>query len=83
MSAPKIVLSVIWLACLASFGVGGDSLWATAGRVTFAVMVLAHLVECVVFSAELRRAGGSFAGHLAQVFLFGVLHLREVRAGQG
>ena len=43
-------------------------------------LVVAHLLEMVVFYGELKRAGGSLGGHLVNVFLFGVFHMKEVRA---
>ena len=44
-------------------------------------LVVAHILEMVVFYGELKRAGGSLVGHLLNVFLFGVFHMKEVRAG--
>ncbi len=43
------------------------------------VLVVAHVVEVIVFYKTCQRAGGSLAGHLINVFLFGVVHVREIR----
>ncbi len=84
MSAPKIVLSVLWVICLVSVLLPGEALLLTLGRGLFWLLVLVHAVECVMFLGQLRLAPGSLAGHLAQVFLFGVLHMQELwAAGKG
>lgn len=79
MSSPRIAVLVLWLALLASFLVSGSAL-ATVGRVVFLLLVLAHVVECVVFLPRLRRAPGSLGGHLLQTLVFGVVHVRELPA---
>lgn len=79
MSAAKIVMLVIYvvLAALALTVSGPVGTWSLAILVVLAV---AHGVETVVFYRLCERAGGSLGLHLLNVFLFGVLHVRELKA---
>jgi len=43
------------------------------------ILALAHLVEVGVFFKLCRDAGGSLPGHILQVFLFGIVHARELQ----
>jgi uncharacterized protein YhhL (DUF1145 family) len=79
VSSPRIAVLVLWLALLASFLVS-DSTLASVGRVVFFLLVAVHVVECLVFLPRLRRAPGSLASHLAQTFVFGIVHVRELPA---
>jgi len=79
MSAQKIVVLVTWIGILAAMFLGGDALIGTIGKFLFGFLVVAHVVECFLFRKELEKAGGSLGGHLVQVFLFGIVHLAEVR----
>jgi uncharacterized protein YhhL (DUF1145 family) len=42
-----------------------------------------HLIEVAVYFNLCKEAGGSLGGHLVNVFLFGVLHVNELKAAQG
>jgi len=44
------------------------------------ILAVAHLLEMVFFFRTCQRAGGSLPWHLFNVFLFGVLHMKEVKA---
>ena len=83
MSAAKIVLLVVYagLAILAITQAGTPA--ATWAIRIIVILAIAHTVEMVVFFQACRRAGGSLAGHLFNVFLFGVFHMKEVKAAQG
>lgn len=83
MSTPKKALVLIWIACLVALVLPGDSILITLGRIVFGLLVIAHAIECFVFRRELREAPGELAGHLAQVFLFGIVHMQEIRSGAG
>ena len=82
MSTQKIVVLATWigsaLAMLLSDGIVG-----TIGSVLFGLLVLAHAIECVVFLGELKKAPGPLGAQLVQVFLFGVVHMGELRAASG
>jgi len=42
-----------------------------------------HIIETVVFFNLCKAAGGSLGVNLLSVFLFGVLHVKELKAAQG
>jgi len=80
MSGGKIAALVIYAVLAALVLTQGGT---TAGTVAFWVivgLVVAHLVEVVVFFPLAKRAGGSLPGHLFQIFLFGVFHKKELEA---
>jgi uncharacterized protein YhhL (DUF1145 family) len=83
MSSGKIVLLVIY-AVLAALAITQSTspagVWALRLIVILAVV---HTVEMVVFFKACQRAGGSLAGHLLNVFLFGVIHVKDIKAAQG
>ena len=80
MSTAKGVVVVVWLLFFSCFFIGTSSTVSFVGRLGFWILVTTHVVECAVFLPRLRRAPGSLVGHLLGTFLFGVLHVREVRA---
>jgi uncharacterized protein YhhL (DUF1145 family) len=83
MSAAKIVLLLIYavLAVLAlTQGESGVGAWSLRILVILAVV---HAIETLVFFRLCKAAGGSLPGHLVSVFLFGVLHVNELKAKQG
>ncbi|MDZ7781857.1 MAG: hypothetical protein U5K56_02570 [Halioglobus sp.] len=79
MSATKIAMLVIYavLAALALTVSGPVGTWSLA---ILAVLAVAHAIETVVFYRLCERAGGSLPLHLLNVFLFGVLHVKELKA---
>lgn len=77
MSVPKIAVLGLWSALIVVAAVAGGTA-ATAAQAVLLVLVVAHLIECVVFLTRLRRAGGSLPGHLLQTFAFGLFHVREL-----
>lgn len=80
MSTAKAVVVVAWILLFSCFFVATGSTVSLVGRVGFWMMAATHVVECVVFLQTLRRAPGSLASHLLRTLLFGVFHVREVRA---
>ena len=83
MSTGKIVLLVIY-AILAGLALTqGDmpaGVWALR---LILLLVVVHAIEVLVFFKLCREAGGSFAGHIGNVFLFGVLHVKDIKAAAG
>jgi len=81
MSAAKISILVgyIVLAALAftmpGSNAGQIAKWLIVG------LVLVHAIEVVVFFGLCKKAGGSLPLHLFNVFLFGVFHVKEIKAG--
>lgn len=82
MSPPKIVLIVVWLLLASGFFASPESTIAGYARMLFWAMAAVHVVECAVFFPKLKAAPGSLAGHLVQVFFFGVAHMRELDQAQ-
>ena len=83
MSATKIVLLVTYaiLAVLALTQAGSPA-GAWSARILL-ILAVAHAVEVIVFFKTCQRAGGSLAGHLFNVFVFGVFHVKEIKAARG
>lgn len=78
MSTQKIVVAVVWI--LSGLGMWlGSGLLATIATGLFGFLVVAHAIECVVFLKEIREAPGGLANNLVQVFVFGVVHMQELR----
>jgi uncharacterized protein YhhL (DUF1145 family) len=83
MSAGKIVLLVVYgvLAGLAlTQGASSTGVWALR---ILGLLAAVHLIETAVYFKLCQAAGGSLPGHLLSVFLFGVLHVNEIKAAQG
>jgi uncharacterized protein YhhL (DUF1145 family) len=79
MSTAKMILlaSYAVLAGLALFM--GDTQAGIWGLRILMILAVVHMVEVVVFFKTCQRAGGSVPGHLLNVFLFGVIHVREIK----
>ena len=80
MSSGKIVLLVIYavLAVLAmTQGETSVGVWALR---LLLLLVIVHTIEVLVFFKACREAGGSLPAHLLNVFLFGVLHIKDIKA---
>ena len=43
------------------------------------ILAVVHLIEVTVFFKALQQAGGSMPVHLLNVFLFGVIHMNEIK----
>jgi len=83
MSAAKIVLLFVY-AILAGLALtqGGSTTGVWALRI-LGILAVVHVIETVVYFKLCKAAGGSLPGHLLSVFLFGVLHVNELKSVQG
>ncbi|MEZ5501447.1 MAG: hypothetical protein R3E50_01880 [Halioglobus sp.] len=83
MSAPKIILLAVY-ALLVVLGVtqAGSTVGIWSWRL-LGILAIAHFIETLVYFKLCKAAGGSLPGHLLSVFLFGVLHVNELKAAQG
>lgn len=83
MSAGKIVLLVIY-AVLAALAItqGGTPSGDWSLKI-IGILAIVHAIEVLVFFKACKEAPGSLAGNLVSVFLFGVLHVKELKAAQG
>lgn len=82
MSAAKIVLLVVYILLAALALAQGDTTVGIWSLRILGILAVAHLIETVVYFKLCQSAGGSLAGHLLSVFLFGVLHVKELKAAQ-
>jgi uncharacterized protein YhhL (DUF1145 family) len=83
MSVAKIVLLVVYavLAGLAlTQGESAAGIWSLR---LLGILAVAHIIEVAVYFKLCKAAGGSLGGHVVSVFLFGVLHVNEIKAAQG
>lgn len=83
MNPLKVGLSMVWLLCIASFFVATGSPAAGMGRTLFWGLVVVHLFECGFFLRRLREAPGPLGHHLLQTFLFGMIHVSQIREEAG
>lgn len=70
----KLVIIILWLAGIASFFVPMPGPLNTIGFWLIAFLVVAHLIECVVFAKRVMKADGNKVMHFINVFIFGVVH---------
>jgi uncharacterized protein YhhL (DUF1145 family) len=79
MSSTKIAM-LVGYAVLAALGIfysgSAVGVWSVG---ILGVLALAHLLEMAVFYSRCKQAGGSMPLHLANVFLFGIVHIRELK----
>jgi uncharacterized protein YhhL (DUF1145 family) len=83
MSAGKIVLLMVYAVLAGLALTQGDStagIWALRA---LGILAVVHVIETAIYFKLCKAAGGSLAGHLVSVFLFGVLHVNELKAAQG
>lgn len=81
----KILLTVVWawaLVCVVAPG-SFSHVVSLAGRITFWGMGIAHVIELLaLWMPYVRRAPGSFAGHVVQVVLYGLFHGNRLKSAE-
>jgi uncharacterized protein YhhL (DUF1145 family) len=77
MSSTKIIMLAVY-AVLIAVAVGNGT-GATYAAYLLAILAAAHLLEMAIFYKRCQQAGGSLPGHLLQVFLFGVVHIKDLK----
>ena len=83
MSTGKKLLLVIYaVLALLALTQAGTAVGIWAFRIIL-ILAVAHVVEMLVYFKACQQAGGSLARHLFNVFLFGVLHMKDIKAAQG
>jgi uncharacterized protein YhhL (DUF1145 family) len=83
MSAAKFVLLAVYAVLAGLAATQGDSTTGVWALRILGILAVVHVIETVVYFNLCKTAGGSFPGHLLSVFLFGVLHVKELKAAQG
>ena len=83
MSVGKIVMVVLY-AVLAGLAItqGETSAGIWALRLLW-ILAVVHAIETAIFFKLCKTAEGSLGGNLLSVFLFGVLHVKELKEAQG
>ena len=83
MSAAKIIALVTYAVLGVLAVTQPDSAAGIWGLRILVILAVAHTLEMLVFFKACQRAGGSLAWHLGNVFLFGVIHMKEIKAAPG
>lgn len=80
MSTGKIGVLVLYAVLVVlAISQAGNQIGSVANWVILALLV-GHTLEVIVFFKLCRTAGGSLFGHLLNVFVFGVFHVKEIKA---
>jgi len=82
MSAPKIVLLTIYVVLAGLALTQGGTPAGDWGLRILGILAVVHCIEVLVFFKTCQQAGGSLPVHLLNVFFFGVLHVKEIKASQ-
>ena len=82
MSTAKKVLLVVYAILAALVVVQGDTVAGVWAMRLLAILFVIHLLETAVYFNLCKAAPGSLGKHLFNVFLFGVLHVNELKAAQ-
>ena len=80
MSGTKIGILIGYVVLIA-LAVAGSGTAASVALWLLVLLAVAHVVEMAVFYGRCKAAGGSMVGHMLQVFLFGVFHVKELKSG--
>lgn len=83
MSPVKIAMLVIYAVLAGLALTQGESAVGAWSLNILVILAVVHLVETIVFFKLCKSAGGSLPAHLVSVFLFGVIHVNELKAAQG
>ncbi len=82
MSAAKIVLLVIYAVLAGLALTQGDSTTGVWALRILGILAVVHVIETLAYFKLCKAAAGSLPGHLLSVFLFGVLHVNEIKTAQ-
>ncbi|NND67514.1 MAG: hypothetical protein HKN19_08005 [Halioglobus sp.] len=81
--SPVKLATLAFYAVLALLAITLDGTVATWSLRLLLILAVAHAIEVLVFFKVCRDAPGSLPGHLLSVFLFGIFHVKELKAAQG
>lgn len=69
---------VIWVGSVAAMMFGSG--WVvTAGQWAFGLVLVAHVVEFIVYRSLFERAEGSMGHHFVQTMIFGLFHWTPIK----
>lgn len=80
MSVSKIAILVVYAVLIGLAVVAPESSAGAYSLGLLLVLAAVHAVEVIVFYKRCKAAGGSMAAHVLNVFLFGVFHIKELKA---
>ena len=80
MDPKKAALIVLWLVCFAGFFVQVETTYALVARFAFWALLIIHGMQWLAFREILKGSSNSVLGNLTGTLLFGIVHIREVRA---
>jgi len=70
----KLIVGVTWLACLINLIIPFPAPFDLYIQWLLMATVVAHIIECLIFSSRVQRAGGNKALNYFLVFIFGYAH---------
>jgi len=73
----KIVLTAFWLTILASFLNLIPAPWGHWLKVIGAVLIVAHIIEFLVFHKAIKAKGHSVAKSVVMTLFFGILYVKQ------
>ena len=73
---------VLWFGAALAMFLGGGWI-ATAGKILFWLLIVAHLVEFIMKRDVFERAGGSMGHHFVQTMIYGLFHWKPVEEELG
>lgn len=82
MSPTKIIALVIYVILAALAFTQPESALGIWSLRILVLLAVAHLIEVLVFYKVYKEAPGSLLGHAVSVFLFGIVHVNEVKGAQ-
>ncbi len=69
---------ILWAGSAAAIALGSS--WvATAGKLVFGALLVAHLAEFLIKRPLFARAGGSMAHHFVQTLIYGFFHWKPIQ----
>ncbi len=83
MATGKIAVLVVYAVLAGLALTQGDSTTGVWALRILGLLAVVHLIETAVYFKLCQTAPGSLPGHLLSVFLFGVLHVNEIKAAHG
>jgi len=82
MSIGKWLVLGVWVFAIVGTLMGEGSTMSKVATGTLWFLVIAHALECVIFSSRIRAAGGSLMHHLVQTMIFGLFHIQTLPSGR-
>ena len=79
MSTVKMSMLVLYVLIAAVAVMAAGTTAGVVARNALLILAAAHFIEMFVFYRRCQQAGGSMPAHMLNVFLFGIVHVREFK----